>query len=191
MIKRLRIFDFDGTLFNSPDPPDWWKDKDGWWGDIQSMTPPALDTKPSDDWWIAPTVKAVQEGNKDPEAYTVLLTGRQQDTFKGRVHALIKQKGLKFDEIHLADQADTQAFKVDRIDRLIEKYPDVEEVDQWEDMIRMVRPYRATVKEEGLKYNLHKVKVEPRKADFPNPEDKEIAKKVTARYLAKVRCRSL
>lgn len=188
MIKKLRVFDFDGTLFNSPEPPSWWEDKDGWWGDAQSLKPPALDEKPADSWWIGSTVTAVQEGNADPETYVVLLTGRKRDVFSGRVHELIRQKGLEFDEVHLTDQPDTQAFKTKEIGRILDEHPKIERVDLWEDMVRMVRPYRAVVEKEGVEFELHKVKVESRQADFPEKEaqEKEAARRVLRRFLTTV-----
>ena len=184
MIHNLYIFDFDGTLFNSPQPPDWWKDKSGWWNEIQSMTPPCLPKEPSAEWWVESTVKAVREALKDEYNYVVLLTGRRDGTFNSRIHELLKQKDLNFDEVHLSDQSDTQAFKVAQIDRILEEHPAIETVDLWEDFVSMVLPYRATVKEEGAKFRLHKVKVEPRKAECT--EDEFLTKKVALRYASLV-----
>lgn len=184
MIRRLYILDFDGTLFNSPSPPDWLKDKDGWWHDPASLNPPCLPKEPPAEWWIEPTVKSVREALNEEDSYVVLLTGRPADGFTSRIHDLLRQKGLKFDEVHLTDRIDTQAFKVERIRKLLEEHPSIERVDLWEDMIDMVRPYRATVKEADVEFKLHKVDVAKRKS--PCTEDEFLTKKVASRYASLV-----
>lgn len=184
MIRKLYIFDFDGTLFNSPYPPSWWKDKDDWWGNIQSMTPPCLPKEPPEDWWIESTVNDFEDAIKDDEIYTVLLTGRSAKIFTNRVKELLRQKGLKFDEVHLSDRTDTQAFKIEQIKRIIEEHPSLERVEMWEDFVDMVPPYRASVKEAGLKFKLWPVKVEHRKSE--GTEDEVLAKKVVSRFILSV-----
>ena len=64
----------------------------------------------------------------------------------------LRQKGLKFDEVHLADENRTpKPSKSEQIKRIIEEHPSLERVEMWEDFVDMVPPYRASVKEAGLK----------------------------------------
>jgi hypothetical protein len=89
--NRLVIYDFDGTLFNSPDReagelsyleatgntlpfP-------GWWGRLESLSPPIVPEKPGEEWLIADTITAYREDFKDEETELVLMTGRP---FKNR-----------------------------------------------------------------------------------------------------------
>ena len=184
MIRCLYIFDFDGTLFNSPEPPDWWKDKTAWWSDPQSMLPPCLPREPSAEWWIEPTVKDFKKATEDNEIYNVLLTGRESAQFTTRVKELLRQKGLQFDDVRLLDQEDTQTFKVEQINRILKEYPSIERVEMWEDFVDMVPPYRAAVKEAGLEFKLWPVKVKRRKAECS--EDEVMAKKVARRFILSV-----
>jgi hypothetical protein len=184
MLRRLYILDFDGTLFNSPTPPDWWKDKDGWWFDPVSLNPPMLPKEPPEDWWIGSTVNAARKALSEGDSYVVLLTGRPAEGFTSRVHELLRQRGLEFDEVHLSDRTDTQAFKVEQIRRILGEHPSIARVDLWEDMINMVRPYRATVEEADIEFKLHKVDVADRQS--PCTEDEFLTKKVASRYASLV-----
>jgi len=179
VIRRLCVFDFDGTLFRSPHPPDWWEDKDGWWFQIESMIPPCLPKVPSD-WWIESTVKAAREEMKDEYSYVVLLTGRPREVFTDRIHALLGQKGLNFDEVHLSDRVDTNEFKVEQIQRILLEHPTIRMVDLWEDWSEMIPSYQAAVEETGVSFTPHEVKVSERKS--PCTEDEFIAGKVALRY---------
>lgn len=183
MIRRLCVFDFDGTLFNSPEPPEWWSDKEGWWDDVASLNPPMVPRDAPNSFWIGSTVTAAKEAIKDEGSYVVLLTGRTKK-FSARVRALLNQKGLEFDEIRLSDQKDTQAFKVAQIRRILKEHSDIEVVDLWEDMTDMVPPYRATAEEGGAEFNLHKVKVKRRKPDVA--ENDYITERVASRFASLV-----
>lgn len=184
MILRLCIFDFDGTLFNSPQPPDWWKDPAGWFYIIESMTPPCLAEVPSDDWWVESTVKEVRDSLSDESNYVVLLTGRQRTIFSERVHELLGQKDLKFDEVHLSDRVDTVDFKVECIKRMLSEHPTVEIVEMWDDMFDRIPPCKAVVESAGVKFKLHKVDMKERKS--PCTEDEFLTNKVASRYVSLV-----
>jgi hypothetical protein len=84
--KRLVIYDFDGTIFNSPD-----REKgeltyfnstgeklpfSGWWGRLESLSPPIVPEKPDEKWLIANTIAAYREDFKNDETELVLMTGR-------------------------------------------------------------------------------------------------------------------
>lgn len=158
-ISRLCIFDFDGTLFRSPERPAWWKHK-GWWTDRRSLEPPCVPEKPEEVYWVSSTVEAVLGANAAEETYSVLLTGRI-GPFEDRLKTLLKQKKLEFDEIGLTDEDDSQAFKVKQIRRLLREHPDVKLVEQWEDRRSQIRPYRAVVENAGVDYKVHIVESKP------------------------------
>jgi len=181
MIRCLHIFDFDATLFRSPEPPDWWRGShDDWWHDIISLIPPCLPKDPPKDLWIESTVMAVRDALKEDESLVVLLTGRQESVFKKRIQSLLWQHGLAFDEVHLSDQPDTQVFKVGKIRELLENYPDIKQVDLWDDMVSMVPAYQAVVEEAGVAFEFHLVDVEARKS--PCTENEFLTEKVASRY---------
>lgn len=116
MVKMLRIFDFDGTLCDTPaNTPEnkklyekhtglpWDISKDdavrlsrrlgrpvnprrGWWGRAESLQPPIVPDPAPLDLWVQSTVDTFEANYDEPETYTVLLTGR---------HAGLEQEVLR------------------------------------------------------------------------------------------------
>ena len=133
MITELCIFDFDATLFMSPMFPDDWEGHTGDWFDtLQSLTPPCVvDPNPL---WIGSSVSAAQEAIGRPEAYVVLMTGRgMSPELYERVSELVTSAGLSFDEIHLKPGGRTMAWKSSMLEQFIQKFPDLQKVQVWED----------------------------------------------------------
>ena len=89
--KRAVVYDFDGTLFKSPvrevgeaiylEATGKELPFPGWWGRIESLSPPIIPEKPGEEWLIAPTVDAYWEDAKDQDTELILMTGRP---FKNR-----------------------------------------------------------------------------------------------------------
>lgn len=145
MIKKINIFDFDGTLCNSPLPSDeakaqWEKVHDrkwphkggGWWSKIESL---CLDTF---DLSLIEYVKqdALISIN-DPECYTVLLTGRIP-IFQKTVKEILRKGGLPYLDAYYFNVGDrrgggTEHFKLGVMDRLKEEFPTAVEFEMWED----------------------------------------------------------
>ena len=75
---ELHFFDFDGTLFRSPFPPEWWPWPGGtkWWSWEESLTEPCVPERPGREWWNGPIVQQAKKSIKDPNVYAVLATGR-------------------------------------------------------------------------------------------------------------------
>jgi hypothetical protein len=184
MILYLDVFDFDGTLFKSPLPPDWWKDKAAWFYGIESLSPPFIPEIPSSDWWIEPTVRHAIRALSDVTHYVILLTGRNNDTFVDRISQLLEQKELEFDEVHLSDRKDTVSFKVDNIQRVLSEHPSIKQVSLWDDQIERTPAYQAAVERLGIKFKLHMVNVEEIKS--PCTEDEFLSNKVVSRYTSLV-----
>lgn len=92
---RVVIYDFDGTLFNSPNREvgelAFFKATgqkfpfSGWWGRLESLMPPVVPEKPGEEWLIAEPVAAYREDVKDKNTKLVLMTGRP---FKNRKRIL-------------------------------------------------------------------------------------------------------
>lgn len=105
-MKKLHVFDFDGTLFrNPPNTPEnrqkyeddkgipWLIDKQmaiklsnrlrkpvgmrrGWYGRPETLEPPLVPDPVPDEMWIKPTVKAFLASKTDEDAMTLVVTGR-------------------------------------------------------------------------------------------------------------------
>lgn len=106
MPKKLDIFDFDGTLFNSPeDTPEnrakyerakgipWLIDKQqsqeltkkhgrfigmrrGWWGRAETLEPPLVADPAPPEWFNKEVCEAFLKSKADPDCLTIILTGR-------------------------------------------------------------------------------------------------------------------
>src|SRR6266498_597885 len=107
---KLHIFDFDGTLFSSPEPNfAIWESRlvgylknerkifKGWYQDIRSLQGCALEGCALENRWnneLVDTVKLSMDVKND---LTVLLTGRSYNEFHVLITEIIERKGMKFD----------------------------------------------------------------------------------------------
>jgi hypothetical protein len=139
---HLAVFDFDGTLFRSPEPPSWWS-KGYWWGSDLSLNPPCVPQLPDESWWIDATVLAAHDAIADPTTLTLCMTGRSkyQANFVDRVPELLAQQRLEFDAIRLSPTERSKRWrldqikewKLDQIFRVLEAVPAIETVEIWDD----------------------------------------------------------
>ena len=161
-ITKLAIFDFDGTLVNTPLPDKGrieyekktgqpWPHK-GWWGQ-----PDSLDTKVFDMPVIDSVISDYKTEKTNPNTLTILLTGRIKK-LSTYVEKVLKEKGLSFDEYHYNNGGSTDAFKVKILDDLIRKYPDVE-VEMWEDRLEHVPIFEQWGKEKALSGEIKDFKI--------------------------------
>jgi len=132
-VPELHLYDFDGTLFRSPDEPSWWG-KDNWIFNPASLGPPCVPDTPGADWWNGPVVSSAKQSIADADTWTILCTGRPQGVGnRWRIPELLKQAGLVFDEVFLNPGLDTEDFKKKTITRILRQYPDIDTVQVWED----------------------------------------------------------
>ena len=97
---ELHVFDFDNTLFRSPERPEGWERR-GWWSYPESLDPPCVPAEPGPDWWNASVLQDARDSIGDEGTHTLLLTGRLEDRFADRIAELVAQQALEFDEIRL------------------------------------------------------------------------------------------
>jgi hypothetical protein len=138
-ITKLAIFDFDGTLVDTELPETgkqiWLKKTRkewphiGWWGKADS-----LDTEIFDNKLIVSVKEAYDVVRTQEETLSVMLTGRRLALAK-EVNKILKLHDLVFDEHHFNTGGATEVCKMRTIDRLLTKYPDVEEISIWEDRL--------------------------------------------------------
>lgn len=146
---ELHIYDFDGTLFRSPEKPEGWDNR--WWISSESLNPPCVPIDPSGEWWISKTVSAARASIANPDTYAVMITGRPvRSGFRYRVPELLKSVGLKFDEVYLSDTNNTPAFKIKIIKDLLRRFPGVEKIVFWDDNAPYMARYVKLV--EGYGY---------------------------------------
>jgi hypothetical protein len=146
-ITKLAVFDFDGTLVNSPLPDEGriqyeqktgraWPHK-GWWSKPESLDGEIFEIETIDDV-IADYV--IERGSQDTAV--IMLTGRME-RLSGHVEKILKDKELEFDEYHYNRGGSTDEAKIATLERLLEKYSNVKTVTLWDDRVEHVPIFQA------------------------------------------------
>ena len=121
---ELHLFDFDGTLFKSPEyKPSWWSVPGdySWFVHPASLTEPCVPLNPDSKWWINRSVSDAKESLKNRNSKTIICTGRV-DSHKPRLVSLLNKKGLKgFDGMFFNPGIDAKIFKINTIEKLHKK----------------------------------------------------------------------
>lgn len=153
----LNVFDFDGTLMNSPLPEEGkvmykkitgndWPHK-GWWGQIDSLKP--FDVKP-----IESTKDLYNRYTSLPNSVNVLMTNRL-----AKFEPIVKEKlsGLYIFDYY--DFKNDNREKPDRIKEIIKNNPSIEIVNIFDDMDEQIERFNR-FKEEvpELEINVYQVK---------------------------------
>ena len=148
---ELHVYDFDGTLFNSPMPPASWRGGESWWVDSVSLSEPCVPEVPDASWWNGDVVSDARGSIADPNVLAVLCTGRSVDSFaRYRVPELLAQAGLRFDHVHLKPSGDTETFKKKVILSYLTRYPDIGAVHIYEDRLNHLAAFCRMVEGVGV-----------------------------------------
>jgi len=146
-ITKLAIFDFDGTLIDTPLPEvgkDQYLEKtgkpwphEGWWGRHESLDMEVFEM---------PTVESVitdyEKETADENTAVVLLTGRMVK-LTDHVMAILKAKDLTFDDYHLNRGGETSQAKIKSMEKLLVKYTDATEITMWDDRLEHIPIFEA------------------------------------------------
>jgi len=165
---ELNIFDFDGTLFRSPEPnfTKWSAEAVGklkghpttgglgWFQEVITLSTPYVPLEPGDEWWNHQLVNRVRDSMASRSSITVLLTGRTE-SYRNVIQALLDHLGLAFDEIGLKDppHEKTMVFKKAFIDKLVEKYKP-QKINMWEDRPNHLEEFSKFLLEKKQKLNI-------------------------------------
>jgi|SaaInlV_100m_DNA_2_1039680.scaffolds.fasta_scaffold17363_2 hypothetical protein len=164
-MSELHFYDFDGTLFRSPNKPLFW---DGdWWSDTRSLLPPCVPHKPGSDWWVGTTVSDAKKSISDSDVFAVMMTGRNENTgLRYRIPELLKQKGLNFDEVHLSPSGDSEKAKMQKVFKLLSRYPHIDTVRFWDDRPSHLRHFESLAGKMGIDpENIHTTLVRAKSKD--------------------------
>lgn len=137
-ITKLFVFDFDGTLFDTPDPGSgrqfyqectghMWP-YTGWLSRPESLLPP-LKIRPG------PALSEYHQHYGIAGSYTVILTSRLVQTEVG-VRTVLLDHQLSPDELILKPgdlRITSPEFKVRSLSQLLQRFPEVREVKFWDD----------------------------------------------------------
>lgn len=160
-MKRLKIFDFDGTLARTPLKPKNWVG--GWWGRKESLLPPHLplskNIKEEMPNFIDPKIhEEYMKAIGEPDTLAVFMTGRHAG-LKWIVLELLAAFGIdpegceKRRAYFVSGKGDTLQIKLANIEKLVLEFPDVVEIEMWEDRNEHVIEFR--------KFNEHLKKIRP------------------------------
>lgn len=163
---RVSVFDFDGTLFKSPQKPAGWDKKTPWWHDPDSLEPPCVPKKPDSSWWNGALVGLAKKRISDPGSLTVLLTGRNRGVFDRRVKELLNQTGLAFDKVLLNPGLSTLAFKSRMLSGFLDQ-PEVRYVEVWDDHPEYTRKFQSIFDKRGVQFSIRNSRTLTRPALCP------------------------
>jgi len=164
-MKRLAVYDFDGTLIDSPEPTEenknLWKEKmgqeyphKGWWGKKESLNTDVFDIKP-----FPNMLRKLQADMADPDTTTIILTSRM-DKLRPELENIMKLNGITVDELI------TKRGREDKGDVIlrIENYnQDLEEIVVYDDfaggMDNKIAEYTKIRNKlsDGVQYNIYYV----------------------------------
>ena len=153
-INKISIFDFDGTLMRTPDSTEGKKQWEefygeeyphkGWWGKPESLDDAVFDIQPIDS-----TVSDYKKEIKTPNTFVIMLTGRLPHQ-SSQVEELLALHNIYFKEYHYKSDGDTLTSKLNTIKSLLNRFPQVKEIEMWEDREAHVIAFEEWGKENGV-----------------------------------------
>ena len=153
-VTKLCVFDFDGTLFKSPEKPE--GESNSWWLFAKSLDEPAAPHKPGKEYWYNKTVDLALKNIKDPSTYCIMLTGRSDRFLNNRINELLLQRNLLFDEVGLNDSGEeSEDFKIARINEILKYLPNVKKLEMWEDQKDLADKYSDEFNDKPYKFLIH------------------------------------
>lgn len=134
MIKKLAIYDFDGTLAKSPQPEggkEQWSEfygkeypYKGWWS-----KPESLDTNVFNIELFDTTESLIRQDINDPNTYVIILTSRLYK-LREQLENVLNIHGINVDRI---DMKKEEISKGDKILGYLDEFPDVTRIDVYDD----------------------------------------------------------
>jgi len=153
-------FGFDGTLMKTPHPEEGKKQWEeftgkeyphiGWWSKPESLDDAVFDIQP-----IETTVTDYLREKSNPDTLVIMLTGRIPHQAE-QIEELLLLHNLSFDEYHYKGNGDTLTSKFNTIKSLLNRFPNVKEIEMWEDREPHAIEFKQWGEENGvnLKVNL-------------------------------------
>jgi hypothetical protein len=157
-LKRLAVFDFDGSLISSPTPefgrPQYkektgkeFPDKKAWWS-----VPESLDTKVFDIEAIAPVFNQMGMEQKRPDTMVVVMTNRL-DALEKEVKRVLKLNRINPDLLSMAEYS--MQNKGERILQILKDNPTIKYVAFYDDQERNILEVKTALKGKGITYDLY------------------------------------
>lgn len=161
-ITKISIFDFDGTLMDTPHPEEGKKEWEeftgkkyphiGWWGKPESLDDAVFDIQP-----IESTVSDYKKEMSNPDTMVIMLTGRLPHQSE-QIEELLALHNINFDEYHYKSNGDTLSSKINTIKSLLHRYPNVTEIEMWEDREPHALSFEQWGKDNDINLNVNLVR---------------------------------
>lgn len=144
MITRLSVYDFDGTLMDTPMPDvgrEVWKQKTGekyphvgWWGRKESLDMDVFEINP-----FPSVLNNLNDDMTRSDTYTVILTSRLEK-LRPQIEGILQHHNISADQILLKTGGKE---KDERIQELISQLPDtIKEVNLYDDREKEFNAFR-------------------------------------------------
>jgi hypothetical protein len=158
MIKRLYAFDFDGTLINTLNFEKgkliWEKfynkiyTYSGWWGRPESLDLTVFNIKP-----FPKIFSILNDAIKDDESLVIILTSRREK-LRPSLQAVLDINMINVDKV---DMKTIELTKGDRILEYLKKYPELEEINVYDDRDSDIESYMQTIPliPQGIVFNIY------------------------------------
>lgn len=133
-MKKLAVYDLDGTLMNTPSPEggkeQWSQAKGvpyphvGWWGRAESLDNEIFDIKP-----FPNILSQLKKDVVNPNTYVIILTSRREK-LRPQVEKILADNGIVVDEVLLKRGNET---KGEVILSYLKRMPDLKKIDVYDD----------------------------------------------------------
>ena len=166
---KLDIFDFDGTIFHSPEKTKenldlyakstgkFWPHR-GWWSKAETLEPPLVPDPAPVDMFNLDVVDKLLESKTSKNTITRILTGRLH-ILKNHVARILNDQDLLNGDVKLyclgengpipnfaVKPHETLNWKIWIIRQYVKIYPEIDEIEFWEDRIKHVQVFKGMEK---------------------------------------------
>jgi hypothetical protein len=162
-INKISIFDFDGTLADTPNKEDGivlWEAKNkkdyphkGWWGKPESLDENTFNIK-----LIPSTIDDYNKESEGDNALMIMLTGRIPK-LANQVESILNKNGVIFDEYHYKEKGDTFTSKINTLKKLIGQNPNVTEIEMWEDRLNHADGFEEWGVNNGIDIKVNRITI--------------------------------
>jgi len=158
MIRRLAVFDFDGTLMDSPEKESGkveWSEKmgqpypyEGWWGRPESLDLNVFDIKP-----FPSVLTQLKKELVLPNTYVIILTSRMEK-LRPQVEAVLNKNNI---HVHKVDMKRAEGDKGKKVLRYVTELPNLVKINVYEDRDTDILSYEAIRNQlpQGIEFNIY------------------------------------
>ena len=153
-ITKIHVFDFDNTLLETPLKPEKWTK--GWYGKSLSLLPPympSIDKIPTEGMHLLNNKVYNEYINsiKSGDTFVVFMTGRHMG-LRSLVLKILKAYGINPEEKDnqraiFVSGAKTLPFKLSSIKNMVIEFPNVTNVEIWDDRLEHIEEFRKYEKD--------------------------------------------